>query len=412
MLNPKNAIFCFVIVIVGLFSYLPPSWAVEVKGLRFGMQKDVTRMVLDLTTAADFTVSLADNPMRVRVDLPPLPTPPSVKKSTLPASVSDIHYQTLSPNVNRLSVFITKPMVVRAAYVMPAEGQKPARLVIDLKPADDAAFKAALAQTFGTLNDKGTGKQKTKDKADSKKKGDTKAPLASADKPLIMLDAGHGGQDPGAVGANMVAEKNITLGVAKALGEALEASGRYRVALTRDNDVFIPLHKRVDIARNAGASLFLSIHADSVNQSNVSGASIYTLSDKASDAQTERLAARENEADLIADVKLPTEDRETAEILIDLAMRETTGHSKAFANNLVQSLEEGGIALLDDPHRHAGFMVLLAPDMPSALLELGFVSNPVEAERLMDPTHRTRLVQAIMGGIDAYFATTKARQDL
>lgn len=221
-------------------------------------------------------------------------------------------------------------------------------------------------------------------------------------KPMIVIDPGHGGDDPGAIGANGAKEKTVTLAAAKELKEKLEKSGRYRVHLTRSGDKFIKLQDRVKIGRNQGADLFISLHADSIDKPGVSGASIYTLSNTASDAQTAKLAARENRADLIAGVDLSHEDKEVANILIDLAMRDTMNQSKFFANTVVKQGQ--GIELLDKPHRYAGFAVLKAPDIPSVLIEMGFMSNKREVSQLSSPAYRAKIVNAVSGGIDAYFA--------
>ncbi|QQG36674.1 MAG: N-acetylmuramoyl-L-alanine amidase [Micavibrio aeruginosavorus] len=224
----------------------------------------------------------------------------------------------------------------------------------------------------------------------------------SGEKPVIVIDPGHGGVDPGALGANGVYEKQITLGMAKALKEELERTGRYKVVLTREKDTYLKLYKRVDFARQHNADLFISLHADSIGKANVQGASVYTLSEKASDEQTALLADRENRADLIAGLDLNTSDEQVATILVDLTMRDTMNQSKFFANKLVDHLDNN-IKMLENPHRYAGFAVLKAPDIPSVLIEMGFMSNPREAEQLAKPEYRRTLARALVTGIDAYF---------
>ncbi len=229
-----------------------------------------------------------------------------------------------------------------------------------------------------------------------------KAP--SGKKPLIIIDPGHGGGDPGAIGANNMQEKMVTLATAKELKKQLEATGRYRVVLTRSKDVFIKLYDRVQFARDQGGDLFISLHADSVNRPGVRGASIYTLSDKASDAQTAKLAARENMADLIAGVDLRNEDKDVANILIDLARRDTMNQSKFFANTVVDYAGGQGIRLLERPHRFAGFAVLKAPDIPSVLIEMGYMSNKQEVSQLSTPAYREKIATAVVAGVNAYFS--------
>lgn len=236
------------------------------------------------------------------------------------------------------------------------------------------------------------------------------APIPVMKKPLVVIDPGHGGVDPGAIGTNGIFEKHITLETAKQLKAALEATGRYRVALTRDRDIYLKLSQRVAIARKKGADLFVSIHADTIDRHNVRGASVYTLSEKASDKQTERLAASENKADLIGGVDLSTEDKQVTSILVDLTMRDTMNQSKFFANTVVKELQSDGVRTLERTHRYAGFAVLKAPDIPSMLIELGFLSNSQEASLLMQRSYRAKIVKALVSGIDAYFEKVRLNQ--
>jgi N-acetylmuramoyl-L-alanine amidase len=220
---------------------------------------------------------------------------------------------------------------------------------------------------------------------------------------VVVIDPGHGGQDPGALAAGGIYEKTVTLAAAKQLKQKLEESGRYQVFLTRDRDVFVKLGDRVKIARKHKADLFVSIHADSIDKSDVRGMSIYTLSNTASDSQTEKLAARENKADLIGGVDLSHEDKDVANILIDLVMRDTMNQSKFFANTIVTQMNKAGVKTLERPHRFAGFAVLKAADIPSVLIEIGFMSNPKEARALNSPEYRHKITKAIQAGVDAYF---------
>jgi N-acetylmuramoyl-L-alanine amidase len=230
-------------------------------------------------------------------------------------------------------------------------------------------------------------------------------------KPLIIIDPGHGGVDPGAHGINDTNEKNVTLALAKKLKATLESTGHYRVALTRDKDIFIKLRDRVTFARDREADLFISLHADSVGErSNVSGVSIYTLSEKASDAQTAKLAEQENKVDLIAGIDLSAEDQDVANILVDLAMRDTMNQSNFFANKVVEKLKANSVRLLDRPHRSAGFAVLKAPDIPSVLVETGFMSNQKEVTLLNSDSHREKLAKAITSAVETYFDQVRKNQ--
>ncbi|MBI3453845.1 MAG: N-acetylmuramoyl-L-alanine amidase [Rhodospirillales bacterium] len=221
---------------------------------------------------------------------------------------------------------------------------------------------------------------------------------------VVVLDPGHGGVDPGATGASGTFEKDITLAVAREVRRHLEATGRYRVVMTRNEDEFVRLRDRVAKARVVEADLFLSIHADSLGDARTRGASIYTLSETASDAEAAALAARENRADIIAGIDLSHENKDVASILIDLAQRETMNHSATLAGILVAELGRDLPLIPTKPHRFAGFAVLKAPDVPSALIELGYISNRHDESLLNRPQHRAKIAAAVVRAVDRYFA--------
>jgi len=331
----------------------------------------------------------------------------------------------------RIVFDVSKPLVVNNAFILPASNTERTRLVFDSEITTTQAFKKKSDKVFGTLisgpaqnitslddlinqhsddfsaaaikGDAATVvKPRKKPKASSKViKSNKQSPLR---KPIIVIDAGHGGADPGAVGSKKLLEKDITLSAARELKEALEKTGRYTVHLTRSDDRYIKLYKRVSIARHKSADLFISLHADSINKSNVRGASIYTLSNTASDKQTARLAARENQVDLIAGVDLSHEDKEVANILIDLAMRDTMNQSKFFANTVVKNMIAKNMRVLPRTHRYAGFAVLKAPDTPSVLVEMGFMSNRKEAQLLATSSYQEKIALTLTKSIDEYFS--------
>ncbi len=224
-------------------------------------------------------------------------------------------------------------------------------------------------------------------------------------RPLVMLDPGHGGKDPGAIGVSGTYEKHISLAAAFELKRQLEASGRYRVELTRARDAFIPLDDRVAKAQAHGAALFVSMHADALSDHSVRGASVYTLSDTASDAQTAALARRENSADLAggAGFNAPPE---IARILASLVRRETRVGSIRLARSLVDSLDRD-LPMLPNPERHAGFVVLKAADIPSVLVEMGFMSNRTDEAEMRRPQHRVRVAEAMKRAVDSYFIAAR-----
>ncbi|HRQ82044.1 MAG TPA: N-acetylmuramoyl-L-alanine amidase, partial [Azospirillaceae bacterium] len=222
--------------------------------------------------------------------------------------------------------------------------------------------------------------------------------------PVVVIDPGHGGADPGAIGVGGVYEKDITLAAARELRRQLQAAGRYQVKLTRDSDVFIRLRDRVAIGREAGADLFISLHADALGSEQVRGLSIYTLSTKASDREAEMLAAKENRADAIVGMDLSAENQLVASILIDLAQRDTMNQSKRFASQALTHLSKDVRLLASKPQREAGFAVLTAPDVPSVLVEMGYLSNPTDAKLLNTADHREKLARDLVRAIDSYFA--------
>lgn len=225
---------------------------------------------------------------------------------------------------------------------------------------------------------------------------------------VVAVDPGHGGRDPGAIGISGIEEKQITFATARLLREELRATGRYKVVLTRSRDVFIPLRDRIAIARAAGADLFVSLHADKMPDSVVRGLSVYTLSERASDAEAAALAERENKVDLVAGIDFAGQSREVTNILIGLAQRETMNESVRFAELLTSELRSDTV-LLPKAHRFAGFAVLKSPDVPSVLVELGYLSNPRDESLLRSPEHRRRVARSITRAIDAYFVRIEAR---
>jgi N-acetylmuramoyl-L-alanine amidase len=219
---------------------------------------------------------------------------------------------------------------------------------------------------------------------------------------LVVLDPGHGGIDPGAIGFSGAYEKDIALATAREVARLLETSRRYRVLLTRTDDDFVALQDRVAFAHTAGAELFLSIHADALPNSGTRGASVYTLSEKASNREAAELAARENKADLIAGIDLSRHEPVVSEILFDLARRQTNNLSIRLARELVTELGHD-VRLLDNSHRSAGFAVLKAPDVPSALIELGCLSNKEEDRLLREPAHQRKLATSLVRSVNDYF---------
>ena len=285
-----------------------------------------------------------------------------------------------------------------------ANGQPP-RLVLELEEVDRTAFVQSLAPENRPELRPGIAEANAAVvPANASAIVSKPLPPPADTRPLIVIDPGHGGIDNGTqAGGEM--EKNLVLGFGLALRDRIEKSGKYRVVMTRDDDTFIPLNDRVKVARNQSAALFVSIHADALprREGDAQGATIYTLSDKASDAEAERLAEAENKSDAIGGVNLTDEPTEVADILIDLAQRETRTFSNRFARLLMGEMKTT-VRMHKHPLKSAGFRVLKAPDVPSVLVELGYVSNKGDLEHLVSENWRTKTVGSMSQAIDAFFA--------
>ena len=371
-------------------------------GVRVGQHDGMTRLILDLTQPTTFKIFALAGPNRVVIDLPALHWALEERSLNVGHSgVVRLRYGQFRPDTTRIVVDLDQPLAVRQARMLAAdaEGTAPHRLVLDFVPVSLSAYEVDARPpkpVEPVLRAKQTAPA-----------GPVPLPkLKPAPKPvrhLIAIDAGHGGRDPGAIATNGLREKTLALTFARELRTVLLESGRYQVVMTRDGDRKVRLKRRVVIARNAGADLFLSIHLDRLENRDVRGASVYTLSDEASDVETAELAARENKADIVADVDLTDGyDEDVAKVLISLVQQNTMNCSASLAAMLLPELERVA-PLIRRPHRFGDFRVLKAPDIPSVLVELGFLSNDQDAERLTSKTHRRALAGAILNALDMYF---------
>lgn len=391
------ALTCF----LAAFVMIPQSYALDIKDVRFGHYPDKTRLVIDLDQRANFRSFILSDPNRMVIDLPTFVWKNAGITNQTSAGITAVRHGNLKPGISRIVFDLNNPVIIQNAFSLPAGSGKPDRLVIDFAKTDALGLKTAQKKMYGTLDTKNITQVSAAAPVPIPPKQKT------YQKPLVIIDPGHGGVDPGAIGANGTYEKNVALALSKELKKQLEASGKYRVRMTRTSDKFIKLSDRVKYARKHNGDLFISIHADSLRDPGVSGASVYTLSEKASDAQTAKLAARENKADLIAGIELEVEDEAVMDILIDIARRDTQNQSKYFANTLVKDFKNASIKTLKRPHRFANFAVLKAPEIPSVLVEAGFMSNKTEANKLNTSSHRKKIANALKKGIDSYFKTVK-----
>jgi len=417
-----------------------------VSDMRVGAYAQATRVVFEFSDKLEFTVFTLANPYRVVIDMPEvgwrLPPRPLPKRTGL---FDKLRYGRYKVGQSRVVLDMVKPVAIANAFVLKPESGLPHRLVLDLVATTESAFASRLkgpalrvtaersysappskvaapvltppepvmsiAEVVASLR-----KPSAEPAEAPAQSGSTAAAPASqfrlaprkpalrpsGEKRVVVIDPGHGGVDPGTIGRSGVYEKHITLALSRELKRRLEATGRYRAVLTRSRDIFIRLRDRVQIARDAGADLFISVHADTIKNRAISGASVYTLSERASDKEAAALAEKENKADLIAGIDLSHESPEVANILIDLAQRESMNQSSNFASILVRRLKHRA-RVLRNTHRFAGFAVLKAPDVPSVLLESGFLSNRADEKRLRSKAYRTKIATAAVEAVDAYF---------
>jgi len=419
--------------------------AIQVTSIGLTELGATTRVVVDFSQRADYRVFFLSEPMRAVIDLPPVAWAIPGAMPSPRGLVASYRYGTFDPQTSRLVLDLASPARVRQArYELPQGGRH--RLVVEFDRISSAEFEQQIQPWMHSV---------TKTARVVTAVPDTPPPApapASAPVPVVapptpqavvpppppppprpvavlapppaatpaapppsprapakivrrvvMLDPGHGGVDPGAVGASGIYEKDVTLAMAREVKRQLETTGRYRVVMTRDDDVFVRLRDRIAKARTVDAELFVSIHADAMRNRETRGASIYTLSETASDDEAAALATRENRADIIAGVDLSHENKTVMNILIDLAQRETMNHSASFAHILVEELAREIQLVPLKPHRFAGFAVLKAPDVPSVLVELGYISNKADEQLLTRPHYRTKVAAALVKAIERYF---------
>ena len=377
------------------------AWArPAVLNVRLGVHPEGTRVVLDLSEAPGYRAFTLADPYRVVIDLTEVDwNLPGGRPPAGAGLVEALRFGLFAVGTSRVVLDVRGPVRIRHVGVIPATAGQPVRLVLDLEPVDSDTFRKSLpAGPVLSASVAPPGPPPAAARLPPVKPSGPGARI----KRIIVVDPGHGGVDPGTIGISGTMEKTITLAMAKELKKQLEATGAYEVVLTRTRDIFIRLRDRLAIARAAKAALFLSLHTNSSETSSLRGAAVYSLSEEASDEEAAALAAKENKADLIAGVDLSNESEVVTNILIDLAQRETMNLSAHFAGILVGALGRGSL-MLPKPHRYADLAVLKAPDVPSVLIELGYLSGAKDEALLRSPVYRAKLAGAIIGAIDDYF---------
>ncbi len=378
----------------------------KIMGVRVGVRGTRTRIVLDMDQKLAFDFFTLPAPYRVVLNLPEVSW--NLDVNALPKQkglLTRLRYGLFAPGASRMVFDVNAPVQVKKSFIIkPVSGNR-WRLVLDLTSTTETRFLETLAQQRARERKKrvalATSTPQSPRTATSRPALQRKT--AHSSKHIIAIDPGHGGVDPGTIGRSGAREKNVTLALSRTLKRALEITGRYKVVMTRNRDIFLRLRDRVKVAREAGAELFISIHADSVSNHATRGLSIYTLSEKASDREAAKLAAKENKSDLIAGIDLTAESQDVTSILLDLAQRETMNQSTLLAQDLVRELRRQ-VRLLPNTHRFAGFAVLKAPDMPSVLVEAGFLSNRQDERNLLNRAYQRNLARAIVRGVDRHFA--------
>lgn len=365
-------VFCFGVLAAG--RGLAAGSPGELLRLRFGGDGERTRVVVDLDRHTRGAVVSGGSDGRVVVALTGVA--PGGRMGGAGTGLVRDYRVTAGGGASRIELTLATGAEIERRFLLPpGDGVAHYRYVIDLKTTGRAAVAVRSAPP-----------------------PPSRTPVGG-ERPLIVIDAGHGGRDPGARGSHSN-ESAITLAAAQALKAELERTGRYRVRLTRDNDSYVGLYRRVEIARSADADLFISLHADAGSDPATRGASVYTLSEQGAGRAVREFTRGDN---WHRELRLPGRDPSVDRILLDMTQRTTQNRSAQLARTLLSGLEEAGHPMLRRSHRDAGLAVLLAPDVPAVLLEMGFITNPEDEQSLNDERGRRRLIRAVAAGIDRYF---------
>jgi N-acetylmuramoyl-L-alanine amidase len=387
-------LFLFVLVLAAVL----PAKGHALEAHDYKMAGDATRMrvVINFDDEPEPRWFLLRGPHRLVIDLPKAAFAIDPKELKARGLVKNVRYGHINERTSRLILETKGPFVVEKLDILPNEGSAGYRMVADVAAASQAAFDDALAVQAQTT---GSTQATPKSERLGLRTG------RDGQRFTIVIDPGHGGVDGGAAGPTGTVEKDITLTFAVELRDKLRGDGRYNVFMTREKDEFLRLDDRVRIAREHGADLFISVHADTIRLKGIRGATVYTVSDKASDAEAQALADRENLSDQLAGIAVEEENHEVADILVDLIKRETHSFSMRFARSLVGELSTT-VGLINNPHRFAGFKVLTAPDVPSVLLELGYLSNSKDEEQLKSVEWRAKAATSIAKAIEVFATST------
>ncbi|MBZ9808167.1 MULTISPECIES: N-acetylmuramoyl-L-alanine amidase [unclassified Mesorhizobium] len=392
------AIFCLLLSMT--ISLVANAADAPLTATGYKMAGDATKMriVMNFDREPDVKWFLLRGPNRLVIDLANTKLAIDAKDLKPRGLVKGVRLGELEAGVSRLVLTGKGPFAVDKLDVLKNEDGVGYRIAIDMSAASEREFDTALANQALT-----TGSTVSTDKGGRVGTGPVSNP---GHRFTVVIDPGHGGVDGGAEGLNGTVEKNVTLAFATELRDKLAAVGRYDVFMTRDTDEYLRLDDRVRIARQHEADLLISIHADTISLKGIRGATVYTVSDKASDPEAQALADRENLSDQFAGMEIKDDNKEVTDILIDLIRRETHTFSMSFAHTLVGQLSTS-VGLINNPQRSAGFKVLKAPDVPSVLVELGYLSNAKDEAQLLNADWRGKAAQSITNAV-ALFASARA----
>jgi N-acetylmuramoyl-L-alanine amidase len=349
----------------------------DVSGVRLGIHADKTRIVVDFNQPTKFNVIKSEATNSVKVKLAQTNIPHKyMSKQKGKGYIASYYFTPASDGTITFHIESNKPTEIKQIFTMPKDSSGPYRLVVDVRP----------------------GKAKPASKAVIKEVNSVPLPFKKPNRRIVVIDAGHGGQDPGTISPSGVQEKEVTLAVALEMKKLIDKSGKYTAVLTRSEDKHLPLRYRFSVARELNANLFISLHADSNSNKNVKGVSVYTLSETASDKEAERLADKENSSDFLEDLKFTQNtEQDVKDILINLSQTRAKNHSIQFADSLMKRFRTKE-ALLKNTHRAADFAVLI---------ELGYLSNPSDQKRLVSDQYQRKIASLIVAAIDDYFEMTK-----
>lgn len=392
----------FLTALLGAFCTLVQAKDALITATRITGTMQSTRFEAEISSSVGFSASAVKSPYRVIIDLADvgfdLPAGAGRKAGGL---ISSFRYGLVEERKSRIVLDVTGPVLIGKSQVIPAKGKKPARIVVEILSTTPDNFKTTFELEHPTSNDIVPLEQTA---------AITPAPppAVQSDQPkVIVIDPGHGGIDPGAISHRKTKEKDVVLAYAQALRDVLQKSPNYKVILTRDEDQFISLEQRVNIARENKADLFIAVHADTVDEKDVRGTTLYTVSDKATDAEAEALAQKENRADVIAGIDLGNQTKTVSDILINLAQRESKNQALYFAKKAVTKLQPYA-RFTGKPMRSAAFVVLKAPDVPSVLVELGYLSSVEDENLLNSVVWRNNMAIAMAHAIEDYFGHAPA----